>query len=200
MPFLAAHLQWIGLNLQEIGIINLTAGLGSSFGLLLANIWSSSSSSSSGGRRGRNRCGHRSNLALVVLLAAFCGAGLILVPRISGRSSSSSLYGGADPYGGRPESERPLAEILCRPEGSALFFRKCGDSCELDAVTRTELVVSDCRFESQNRFPGQFPTFALHWLHALVDMYLIRFYIRSSSFLPSAPPPLPSSPLTIEFN
>ena len=159
MPFLAAHLQWIGLNLQEIGIINLTAGLGSSFGLLLANIWSSSSSSSSSGgrRRGRRRrnCGHRSNLALVVLLAAFCGAGLILVPRISERNNNSSLYGGRSTAVDRDATERPLAEILCRPEGSALFFRKCGDSCELDAVTRTELVVSDCRFESQNRFPGQ---------------------------------------------
>ncbi len=135
-PLLSAHLQWLGFDLQEIGIINLIASVGAAFGLLLAATWTP-------------RCGHRSNLAIAVLLAAFCGAGLVLVPRLNGR-----------PHG-RPETERPVAEILCRPEGSALFFRKCGDSCELDAVTRTELSVSDCRFEPQSRLPVNF----LDWIN-----------------------------------
>ena len=135
-PLLTAHLQWLGFDLQEIGIVNLIASVGAAFGLLLAAAWTP-------------RCGHRSNLAVAVLLVAFCGAGLVLVPRLNGR-----------PHG-RPETERPVAEILCRPEGSALFFRKCGDSCELDAVTRTELSVSDCRFEPQSRLPVNF----LDWIN-----------------------------------
>ena len=107
------------------------ASTGAVLGLALAGAWSP-------------RCGHRSNLAIAFLLAAFCGAGLALVPRLNGRAH------------GRVETERPVAEILCRPEGSALFFRKCGDSCELDAVTRTELSVTDCRFEPQFRLPVNF--------------------------------------------
>ncbi|KAI9552709.1 Major facilitator superfamily domain-containing protein 6-A [Daphnia sinensis] len=130
-PLLAAHLQWLGFDLQEIGIINLIASTGAALGLLLAATWTP-------------RYGHRSNLAVAVLMAAFCGAGLILVPRLNER-----LHG-------RSETERPVAEILCRPEGSALFFRKCGDTCELDAVARTELSVSDCRFEPQSRLPVHF--------------------------------------------
>ena len=166
MPFLTAHLQWVGLNLQEIGIINLTAGLGSSFGLLLA---------AAANRRRRpwnnpscGAAGHRSKLALAVLLAAFCGIALILVPRISGRSNP---YGRDASYGLHEDEDRPLAEILCRPEGSALFFQKCGDTCELDSVTRTELVVSDCRFESQNRFPGQF---SINWIKIEIKLKLRR--------------------------
>uniref|UniRef100_A0A0P5MUZ4 Uncharacterized protein n=1 Tax=Daphnia magna TaxID=35525 RepID=A0A0P5MUZ4_9CRUS len=130
-PLLAAHLQWLGFDLQEIGIINLIASTGAALGLLLAAAWTP-------------RYGHRSNLAVAVLTAAFCGAGLILVPRLNER-----LHG-------RSDTERPVAEILCRPEGSALFFRKCGDTCELDAVARTELSVSDCRFEPQSRLPVHF--------------------------------------------
>jgi hypothetical protein len=82
-------------------------------------------------------------------MAAFCGAGLVLVPRLNDRLD------------GRAETERPVAKILCRPEGSALFFRKCGDTCELDAVARTELSVSDCRFEPQSRLPVNF----LDWIN-----------------------------------
>lgn len=130
-PLLAAHLQWLGFDLQEIGIINLIASTGAALGLLLAAAWTP-------------RYGHRSNLAVAVLTAAFCGAGLILVPRLNER-----LHG-------RSDTERPVAEILCRPEGSALFFTKCGDTCELDAVARTELSVSDCRFEPQSRLPVHF--------------------------------------------
>ena len=48
----------------------------------------------------------------------------------------------------------PLFSIDGDETGSALFFRKCGDSCQLDSVTRTELSVSDCRFEEETRFPG----------------------------------------------
>lgn len=114
------------------------ASTGAALGLLLATTWT-------------RRCGHRSNLAVSVLIAAFCGAGLVLVPRLHGRSGSS----------GHVATERPVAEILCRPEGSALFFRKCTDSCELDAVTRTELSVSDCRFEPQSRLPVNF----LDWIN-----------------------------------
>jgi hypothetical protein len=136
MPLLTAHLQWLGFNLQKIGIINLIASSGAGLGLLLAATWTP-------------RCGHRSNLAVAVLMAAFCGAGLVLVPRLNDRLD------------GRVETERPVAEILCRPEGSALFFRKCGDTCELDAVARTELSVSDCRFEPQSRLPVNF----LDWIN-----------------------------------
>lgn len=136
MPLLTAHLQWLGFDLQEIGIINLIASSGAGLGLLLAASWTP-------------RCGHRSNLAVAVLMAAFCGAGLVLVPRLNDRLD------------GRLETERPVAEILCRPEGSALFFRKCGDTCELDAVARTELSVSDCRFEPQSRLPVNF----LDWIN-----------------------------------
>ena len=50
--------------------------------------------------------------------------------------------------------ESPLAEILCRPEGSALFFRKCGETCDLDAATQTELTISECRFEDESELPG----------------------------------------------
>lgn len=138
MPLLTGHLQWLGFDLQEIGIIHVIASTCSAFGLVLAGTWTP-------------RCGHRSNLAVAVLLAAFCGAGLVLVPRLDGRT-----YGRA-----APETDRPVAEILCRPEGSALFFRKCGDSCELDAVTRTELTVSDCRFEAQSKLPVNF----LDWIN-----------------------------------
>lgn len=49
--------------------------------------------------------------------------------------------------------ESPLAEILCRPEGSALFFHKCGDTCDLDADTQTELTISECRFEAESELP-----------------------------------------------
>lgn len=136
MPLLTAHLKWLGFDLQEIGIINVIASTGAALGLLLAATWT-------------RRCGHRSNLAVSVLIAAFCGAGLVLVPRLHGR------------FHEHVGTERPVAEILCRPEGSALFFRKCSDSCELDAVTRTELSVSDCRFEPQSRLPVNF----LDWIN-----------------------------------
>ena len=52
------------------------------------------------------------------------------------------------------KKESPLAEILCRPEGSALFFRKCGDTCDLDAARQTELTISDCHFEAESELPG----------------------------------------------
>lgn len=97
IPLLAAHLQWLGFNLQEVGFINVITSFGSALGLAIAWCWSP-------------RCGHRSNLAVAVLLAAFCGAGLVLIPRIHGRTNHGTHYHYS-------EAERPVAEILCRPEG-----------------------------------------------------------------------------------
>ena len=54
-----------------------------------------------------------------------------------------------------------LIRLMDDETGSALFFRKCGDSCQLDSVTRTELSVLDCRFEPQTKFPGNF----LDWIN-----------------------------------
>jgi len=117
---LTAHLQWLGLDLQEIGFINLIASFGSALGLGLAWTWSP-------------RCGHRSNLAVAILLAAFCVAGIVLIPRINGRPARESLY--------YSEAERPVAEILCRPEGNCwpisiylLTFKfYCGESAQQNA-------------------------------------------------------------------
>jgi len=129
VPFLTAHLQWIGLTLEEVAVVQLVSGLVSSLGWFVAATRTP-------------RCGQRATLALAVLLAALCGAALLLVPRIHDRLPSSD------------KKESPLAEILCRPEGSALFFRKCGDTCDLDAARQTELTISDCRFEAESELPG----------------------------------------------
>ena len=129
IPFLTAHLKWLGLQLSEMAAINLISAVLSAAGLLIAASWTP-------------RCGHRSNLAVSILLAAFCAAGMLLVPRIQGR-------------GENPERDRAVTEILCRPEGSVLFFRQCGTSCDLDTTVRTELVISDCRFEALSKLPAR---------------------------------------------
>ena len=76
VPFLTAHLRWLGLTLSEIGVIQLITGVLSSTGWVIAASRTP-------------RCGQRANLALAVLLAALCGAALLLVPRIQDRLPSS---------------------------------------------------------------------------------------------------------------
>lgn len=95
------------------------------------------------------QCGTGSRLAVAGLLAALSCVGLSVIPRLSGRLVDSSPV------------EEPVAEIFCRPEGSALFFRKCGPSCHLESVTRTELAVYDCRFEDKSTLPDN----VLEWIN-----------------------------------
>jgi len=125
---LTAHLAALGHTLLDVASIQLVSGAASALGLLLAAGWTP-------------RCGQlRVQLSVGLLLAALSVAALLLVPPV--RRTGATL---------RPTS----AEILCRPEGSVLFWPLCGATCDLNVTHRTELVVSDCRFEPQSALPAR---------------------------------------------
>lgn len=136
VPLLHRHMRWLGFKLLEKAIASAISISGGILALAVAACK-------------KPQCGIRSRLAVAGLLAALSCVGLSVIPRLSGRFSDSSPV------------EEPVAEIFCRPEGSALFFRKCGPSCHLSSVTRTELAVYDCRFEDRSALPEN----VLEWIN-----------------------------------
>ena len=136
VPLLHRHMRWLGFTLLEKAIASAISITGGILALAVAACQ-------------KPQCGIRSRLAAAGLLAALSCVGLSVIPRLSGRLVDSSPV------------EEPVAEIFCRPEGSALFFRKCGPSCQLGSVTRTELAVYDCRFEDRSALPEN----VLEWIN-----------------------------------